>query len=43
MNLVGTAKPTTKSTLHTLKPKKANHIRTLSNAPIIEESIRWTQ
>jgi len=43
VNLVGVAKPTTKLTLHTSKPKKANCVHILSNAPIVEESIRQTQ
>jgi len=43
VNLVGAAKPTTKSTLYASKPKKANRVCTLSNALIVEESIRQTQ
>jgi len=43
MNSVGAAKPTTKSTLYALESKKENCICILSNAPIVEESIRWTQ
>ena len=42
VNSASAARPTKRLTHHALKPRKANHICTLSSILIVEVNIRWT-